>query len=295
MAPSTTAQLIIPIPMVSVIPSCQLAMTGLHPPKTFTNLTDVNKAIRTKVEKLQAKDVTQYISYKHVSPQKFTWIDEHRDQLECKVRFAYYPDISTMIIKIPTREHEITHTNIGETVTIQIRNMGIPRDEYLALGATIYVGPTASKKESDAAWINPTLRPKHDDWPFLVMEVGVSESLSRLRQDVAWWISNSRGQVRIVLLIQVTRSSKRIVLEKYIPKEAVYPRTRARAALPPVYVPDLVSTTTVNHGVSPPVVTGGRMVLEFEKVIGRPPIAPEEDIELTPALLIDATRFVFRR
>ncbi|RAL02484.1 uncharacterized protein BO80DRAFT_423904 [Aspergillus ibericus CBS 121593] len=283
-----------PVPKFTVLPSSQLAMTGLRPPKTYTKFADLKTAILAKAEQLQTRDVTQYLSYKHVSAETFSYIETHRDALGGKVALTYFPDISTMLVKVPTPEHESVHTNVAEEVNLQCRSMRITRDEFLSLGATKYVGPTASAKEADASWINPTLRPQFD-WPLLVIEAGVSESMPRLRQDFAWWISHSGGQVHIVLVIKVTRTTKTVVLEKYIPKQAVYPRTRARAALPPVYVPDRVSITTVDHGVSPPTVEGDRVILEFERVIGRPPVPPERDIDLTPAILIDATRFVFRR
>ncbi|KAE8383165.1 hypothetical protein BDV26DRAFT_277609 [Aspergillus bertholletiae] len=282
-----------PLQPFTVLPSSQLAMTELFPPRAYTNLRDVSTIIFALKKQLESRDVSQYISLKNVSASNFRYIDQHLPRLCGKVKVNYYPDIVTLIIKVPTNVHEIVHTNIGEEVILQCRGMGIGRAEFLGLGATRYTGPTASNKEADASWKNPTLRPKHVDWPMLVIEVGVSESMPRLRNDAAWWISNSGGQVRIVIVIKVTRATKKVVIEKYIPKQVVLPRTRARARLPPVYAPDLVSTTTVDQGAHPPTVGGDRLILEFESVIGRAPMPPERDIELTPVILLDATRYVF--
>lgn len=46
-----------------------------------------------------------------------------------------------------------------------------------------------------------------------VVEAGVSESLPRLRQDASWWLANSAGMVRIVILLPVRKSAKRLVIE----------------------------------------------------------------------------------
>ncbi|PYI12662.1 hypothetical protein BO78DRAFT_381815 [Aspergillus sclerotiicarbonarius CBS 121057] len=282
-----------PMQEFTILPSIQLAMTRQYPPKPYTNLADLTTAIHTKSDQVYTEGISQYLSFNHISPETFHYIGEHRSELGRKVRFAYYPDIATLIIKVLTREEEIAQRNIGEEITLQCRGMGITFDEYLAIGATKYVGPTGSENEADSSWINPTLRP--DGWPLLVLEAGLSESMPLVRQAPAWWISNSGGQVRIVLLIIITRATGRVVLEKYIPKQMVYPRTRARAGLPEVgYVPELVSTTTVNHGIRPPSVNGDRLVLEFDRVIGRAPVLPEGDIECTSAMLVDATRYVFR-
>lgn len=33
------------------------------------------------------------------------------------------------------------------------------------------------------------------DWPTLALEIGVSESKSKLEEDTNWWVSNSDGRV----------------------------------------------------------------------------------------------------
>lgn len=51
----------------------------------------------------------------------------------------------------------------------------------------------------------------------LVVEAGVSESMPRLRCDASWWISNSNGEVQMVLIIEVSRNPKKVEIEKYVP------------------------------------------------------------------------------
>ncbi|KAE8356763.1 hypothetical protein BDV28DRAFT_163777 [Aspergillus coremiiformis] len=257
--------------------SSELALTGQYPPTTYRNLRDIARAIAATRERLATQDVSQYLSFKHVSPADFKDIDTHRSQLGA-VRFTYYPDINTLLIKVPTRAHEVVHRNFDRKISSQFDAMNIDIDQFLSLGATRYVGPTASEKEADSSFTNPVFRPRDSDWPTLVIESGVSESMPRLRQDAAWWMANSRGQVQIVLLIKVTRDTKCMVIEKYVPEARVYPNTRAQALAGPDYRPALVSTTEVHQGAYPPYVQGPPVILEFQRVLGRPPVLPEGNI-----------------
>jgi hypothetical protein len=76
-------------------------------------------------------------------------------------------------------------------------------------------------KEADIGY-KPRARDMEDDWPSFVVEVGVSESLAMLRRDAAFWITNSDGRTRIVLVLSVNWRDQRILVERW---EEV-PRTR---------------------------------------------------------------------
>lgn len=97
-----------------------------------------------------------------------------------------------------------------------------------------------SEKEGDSAYRNKLLRPDDStDWPRLVIEVGDSESLPPLQTDGKWWIENSRGQVRIVLLLKIDTKKKRTIrILKYV---SVPPSSSSRYNLrhDPVSVPCL--------------------------------------------------------
>ena len=71
----------------------------------------------------------------------------------------------------------------GHPSTTAIRN-----DLAEVLLAT-YLGRTVSK-EGDSCYCPLGTRPNADDWPTLVIEAGVSESLTKLREDAKWWLTN---------------------------------------------------------------------------------------------------------
>ncbi|KNG89920.1 hypothetical protein ANOM_001668 [Aspergillus nomiae NRRL 13137] len=148
--------------------------------------------------------------------------------------------------------------------------MGVGDLEFQALGATTCTGPTASSKEGDSSWINDLVRP--GGWPLLVVAAGMSESMPRLRCDASWWISNSNGEVQMVLIIAVSRNPKKVEIEKYVPMQ--FPQTQAQPG--PVYQAHKVWTTMIDQQANPPTVLGAPLRLEFDKVIGRPAIPPME-------------------
>lgn len=168
--------------------------------------------------------------------------------------------------------------------------MGVEILEFSALGATKHIafGPTASSsKKCDSPWTSDLIRP--GGWPFLVIEAGVSESIPRLQADAAWWFANSGGQVKLVLLIQVTKGSRVIEMEKYVPGQEM-----TAAGAQPVFQPHKVAAVTVNQGVDPPTVQGAPLLLEFRSVFGRDPNRPlEQDTLFTEMDFLEWSRQVF--
>lgn len=131
---------------VEMLTSSELALTEVYPPTTYTDIRAIKEAVAETRNRLVTEDINQYLSLKHVSPNDFSFIDAHRRQLGA-VRFTYFEDISTLIIKVPIRAHEIGHRNFERMISSQFGTMNIGIDQFLSLGATLYVGPTASKKE----------------------------------------------------------------------------------------------------------------------------------------------------
>ncbi|KAE8370462.1 hypothetical protein BDV27DRAFT_169023 [Aspergillus caelatus] len=268
--------------------SFEFALTGDYPPISYVNFEDLKARIMSMPDSLIRREVGQHIALKHVAQEEFNFIEDNRGQLGTTVRLSYFPDIQTLIVKVPSREHEKAHVTFGGRMSRKVFMMGVGVLEFQGLGATRYTGSTASTKESDSSWTNDLLRPR--SFPMLVIEAGVSESMRRLWADAAWWMANSNGLVNIVLLIKVTKNRRKIDIEKYIPTRAL--PTRARPA--PEYKPLKVSTIRIDPGVNPPRIQGAPLRLEFEKVIGRRPNPPlEKDFVFTAAELLEWARYVF--
>lgn len=79
--------------------------------------------------------------------------------------------------------------------------------EYGWVGATRFAGgPNSSRnKEADQAFLPGSRSFSNGDYPTFVIEVGVSESLSVLRADAAFWLLNIGGGCRLVSIAAVNR------------------------------------------------------------------------------------------
>lgn len=56
---------------------------------------------------------------------------------------------------------------------------------------------------------------RSDKWLTVVIEVGYSESLPKLQVDASFWITESKGDIKIVLVAKIDRSKQQNVLQKW--------------------------------------------------------------------------------
>ncbi|KAL1966956.1 hypothetical protein VTN77DRAFT_3700 [Rasamsonia byssochlamydoides] len=245
------------------------------------------------LEGRQSRKLYQFphLAFSHITSELFEKIEKKRADLWRGVRFTYFADVETLIIKLPTEAHESAHVTFGQSIYRVVVLMGLGLDEFWGLGATKYVGQAASAKESDSSWKNKRIRPNKGDWPTLVIEAGMSESLPRLRSDARWWIEHSNGRVNIVLLIWLHPTIKKIKIEKWEPGQAPTTRRSARPSQSNAF-PTQTADITIQSN-SNAIVTGAPLCLEFLKIFERAAIQPtEHDIILTAQDLINwATMF----
>lgn len=260
--------------------SSEIAFTGVYPPREFETVKKCQNAVLDQVAKLARGDNgDQYVSFRGVGVKEFERIEARRLELGRGVTFSYFPDMESLLVKLPTKAHERAHNSFGTMLAMsKVGPMGMHLSEFMGQGATKYVGEDGSSKESDSSWVNADVRPNEGDWPHFVIEAGMSESLQRLRADARWWIEHSKGQVGIVLVIQITPGSKTINLEKWIPGPR--PSTRSSSRVSAAAFPMQTAAISIVQSRTPSV-NGGPLILEFERVFGRPPQQPEADISLS--------------
>ena len=130
-----------------------------------------------------------------------------------------------------------------------------------------------------------------------LFESGLSESFIRLRHDAQWWLTNSGGDVKIVVIISITPAEKRLRVEKWclLPATGHRPVTRANPnpdPLVPARMQEIAITQnpaaqpsgTIQPGPTPSyAVTGAPLILEFQDVLLRAPVPPEGDVIFTTA------------
>lgn len=213
------------------------------------------------------------------------------------ISFRFMWESNTGLIKvIPTAEHEVILDAIrGEFEFICRSQMGIPKNEITFGMATTHKPTIGNKgKQPDQCFWPPSRKPRPGQrfgWPTLIIEVGVSESLRRLREDAYWWFNNSLGDVRIVLLICISRRQRKVIVEKWhlAPPGTPNPMTRSLINhLVTIQSPPLVQQPVASQQtypaqeieISPVSIQGAPLTLNFEAVFDRARRQNEQDIVL---------------
>jgi len=248
----------------------------------YPGIGGIRRAVDALSEKLREGETTdQYLVFRPVTVKELEKIDNQRYEVGKGIRLTHCADIETLIIKVPTAEHEAVSRNFGDEFVARAIGMGIPREERYRIGSTRFKG-TSTSKEADESFKPRTLRPHKLDWPTLVLEAGISESLLRLRNDARWWLSNSGGRVNIVLIFHINQGTKTILVEKWETTPATGgPVTRSNQ--PPAQIPTQMQAITINQNN----VTGTPLTLHFHKIFLRQPNPPEQDLVFTAQDLRD--------
>jgi hypothetical protein len=240
----------------------------------------------------------QYLVFRNITKDDLSRIDRQRASIGKHTRMTHYTDTDLLVIKLmPSAKHETAYISLASRVNHKLKGMGLPIESLYGMGGTRYVGSNSSK-EGDSAY-KPICRPREVEWPTLVFEAGLSESLRRLRTDAHWWLVNSAGDVKIVMVISIIPARKSLQIEQWCmpPPTGPSSATRARSntnanANDIILVPTKIQELTVIQ--DPPVpplqgtiptytVTGAPLTLEFEKLLLRVPVLPEGKVIFTAA------------
>jgi hypothetical protein len=81
------------------------------------------------------------------------------------------------------------------------------------VGVTRSIGCLRGKEPS--ASFCPSTRNGENDWPSIVVEVGVSKLHSALINDAHFWIKESAGMTWVVILIAINWDQKQVTMERW--------------------------------------------------------------------------------
>ena len=258
----------------------------------FVGIPNMRKIVKSQSDKLQAGDSNQqYLVFKPVREDDLAKIDCARHNIGKHTRMTHYTDTNLLIVKLmPSAKHEAAHLQLARSMDIRVIKMGMSEYDLYSLGGTRFYGRNSSK-EGDSAYKPLPSRRNEIDWPTIVFESGLSESLRRLRSDARWWLKNSRGDVKIVIIISIKPVQSMLRIEKWelAPVNRRRPSTRAVPNNPNILpqnrpqIPTKIQEITI----VPNTVTGAPLILEFEKIFLRPAVLPESDIIFTGQELSD--------
>ena len=171
-------------------------------------------AIESQADQLSSGNGGQYAVFSHVTQDDFANIESFNNT-HCKsLRFLYYEKEEILIVKIIAGPaHEVTCAEFQMMMAFKLEEMGL-RKELCDMRTTKYQGK-GSGKQPDCAFRPLSFRPYKTDWPTLVVECGVLQSLPDLKRDSNWWFTNSEAQVKNVLLFSLSEMKRKIHIEQW--------------------------------------------------------------------------------
>lgn len=230
----------------------------------YTSISSFMDAIKEQERKIASGDASQYMIFTPVTKSQLSRIDRKRGSFQTSLRFMYCGLEKVLVVKLmPSQAHEKAHLIFSSIIISRLPQMGLSAFDIFSVGGTRFTSNTNSK-EADSAF-KPLSREKVTDWPTLVIESGMSESLARLRVDAAWWLTNSGGEVKIVLLVAITPAVRRLQIEAW--------ESQASHSLSTPYVP----VKTQDISITGDTIIGAPLILGFENIFLRQPQPPEQD------------------
>src|SRR5271168_1047617 len=136
-------------PTNTTMPTFSKASEGLEgvPVWTFTTIKNLQEAINSCEEKLEASEASPYLIFRLVTTDDLLKIERAREngKIGRGVRMTHYVDWNILILKVSMAKHEVAHGHFGQKLTIRAASMGL-EDDFVALGATKFQARRASKE-----------------------------------------------------------------------------------------------------------------------------------------------------
>ena len=251
--------------------------------KSFTSV------IESRVGELCAGNFKagQYVVFHSVKQSNIEYIGGIRNDYYKELRFMHFPADKILIVKIVLGMlDDLVTTDFTDLLKRKIAHMG-PDCGLGNLRSAAFKG-MLGLKEPDVSLKPRFARPNLADWPTLVFECGIKESLERLKVDSRWWLEDHGRAVNIVLLFTTSRSEKKIHIEQWELSPVPNPQLEVTTGGHPSS-PILSPTRTCQIDILPSGTSGAPLTLSFEKIFLRPPIEAlgEGDIVLTGKELQD--------
>ena len=240
-----------------------------------------SRVIGSRVDQLCAGNFKagQYVMFNSVKQSNIAYIGRIRNNYYKELRLMHFPAEKILIVKIvPGMLEGLVTTDFTDLLKKKITHMG-PDCGLGNLRSAAFEG-SLGLKEPDVGLKPRFARPNLADWPTLVFECGIQESLERLKVDSRWWLEDHGRAVNIVLLFTTCRSEKKIHIEQWELNPVSNPQvTTGGHPGSPILSP----TRTCQIDILPSGTSGAPLTLSFEKIFLRPPIEDlgEGDIVLT--------------
>ncbi|KAI5797451.1 hypothetical protein DFH27DRAFT_653920 [Peziza echinospora] len=223
-----------------------------------------------------------YVIFDDVTPSDLEPIGRALRQTVRNSRFTYEEASEALIIRLmPGLAREMASRSLSSVILSHVWTLpGHGPWPVTPVGSARYEVPGQRSKEADEGFI-PSTR-QFGEFPSVVIEglqVGMSESLSALRLDAAWWLVHSNGATRMVIILRVKKGPCSWRIEQW---EMVTSRFTRRTASSPA------STNCIEideDGTVTP--ANGQLVIPYLTMFDQPHVAGADiGLNLTEVYLI---------
>ncbi len=246
----------------------------------FTNLVAFKRICFARSKRLvEGTQTPQYLAFTSVSQESLDEIDRIREERRGRLprmTILYDGREEILIVKLMVGAmHEVSACQFVRMIEAKLLHLDVAAS-LVGTGSTRFGRGGGRSKEADVGYI-PCFRRLEDDWPSLVIEVGVSESLAMSRRDAAVWITNSDGRTRIVIVLSFNRRDRQILVERW---EEVPRRRPNQSTANYSRIPGLMQSLTLNADVE---YDGPSLEIPAEKLFdGLPQNIPGGEFLFTP-------------
>jgi hypothetical protein len=197
-----------------------LSAYGIPNPHSFTSLDRFKKTCNHFYTLLEeGEESSPYLGFIHVTMSNFETIDEVRERRATrstlpKMTIFYDWNEETLIVKFRVGVyHEACARLLAmEFYRVYANRTGDVR-AFFPLGSAKFKG-TWRMKEGNEAY-KPRTRTKAYDWPSIVFEVGVCETMVQLQQDARFWLESSGGETRIVIIVCINQNARSMEIQRW--------------------------------------------------------------------------------
>lgn len=243
-------------------------LAASYPTHHFTTV----KSLRTEVRKIynkfhKGKTSCQWILITELPSNIIEYLSEGDSPFGFHCRLQW--NGTEALIKLPN-DGGMLADSFRMLVWETLWTMRVGLDDILWIGSPTFreTGGTRGK-EADQSFVPPSRQTgswRTMGWPTLVIETGLPESLSQLREDAKTWFDTSKGDVRIVVILTATCDGLHIEKWQLAPT--------GESAMQDAYCAQNISITSTET-------TGAPLMLPFSTLLDRVPSQGESDLYLT--------------
>lgn len=239
------------------------------------------------LEEIVSKEYNRFINHNRSPFVVFTDVppDEVEDREDFPGRVNYSASLQILILYMLSLPHKRCVEDFGIRLAMKAYSMGLYDD-------IVFRGATRTKtddraKQADRSW-GPCSPDPNALWPTVALEVAFSEPRNRVKTDMAIWLNQSNGEVRMAISIDIERGSGIIYItswERGTPTEQTPQPDPEEVQEIKIYPPQNFQQEHLS---------GDDLVIPFKQVMLRDPGNGESDFTFTEDELLGLGRKVWQ-